>query len=116
MLTHAELEELARQPKVPEHELGVRMTELRARGVGILGCIKYVRLNQGCSLADAGAIVVNSSTWADQKEDFLRQQSEAFEEFLANTRNDIESIQETITPEGTKVVVRMKSQVERDPS
>jgi hypothetical protein len=110
-MTLAEIEEMARQPKEPEGALGTRLTELRSRGAGILECIRYVWLNQGCSLAKAGDIVVNSQAWADQKEEFLRQQWDALEEFLADNRGRIEAIDQTITPQGTKVVVHMKSPI-----
>ena len=71
-------------------------------------CIMYVRLNQVCSLAQAMDIVVNSRAWADRKDEFLRQQQEAFEEFLADNQDRIEAIHQTYTADGTETVVRMK--------
>lgn len=111
MMCPSEIEELARQPKESEPALGARLIDLRSRGAGIIECIKYTMLNQRCSLAEATTIVVNSHAWADRKDDFLRQQEEAFEEFLADNQNRIEAIQTTMTPHGTNVVVQMKSPV-----
>lgn len=95
-------------PRNSTEALAVRLGELRSNGATILECIKYVKLNQGCSLAEAKDIVVNSSTWADRKVEFLRHQQEMFEEFLDCARDRIESIEQTITPEGTKTTVRMR--------
>ena len=92
--------------------LAVSLSELRSRGATILECIKYVKLNQECSLAESMDIVVNSETWTDQKVAFLRHQQEMFEEFLDYTRDRIESIEQTITPDGTETVVRMKPPAE----
>jgi hypothetical protein len=94
----SEIEEHARQPKESAAALETRMTELRSKGARILDCIRYVRLNQGCSLAQAGDMVVNSRTWADQKEASLRHQQEMFEEFLDHYKNKIETIEATFTP------------------
>jgi hypothetical protein len=100
------------QPRVSAVALEARLTDLRSQGARILECIKYVMLNQGCSLAEAQNIVVNSRAWCDQKEAFLRHQEDMFEEFLDACRDRIEAIHQTITPEGTEVVVRMKPPVE----
>lgn len=108
VMSDEEIEELARHPKESAGDLDVRLTELRSRGAGILQCIIYVRLNQVCSLAQACDIVVNSRAWADRKEEFLRQQQEAFEEFLAHNKDRVEAIHQTFTPDGTETVVRMK--------
>ncbi len=105
----AEIEELAKRPKESPADLDLRLSELRSRGAGILHCIIYVRLNQVCSLSEASDIVINSPAWSDRKEAFLREQAEAFEEFLTHNRDKIEAIDQTITPDGTKTVVRMKS-------
>jgi len=103
------IEELAWLPKESAAALDTRLTELRSKGAGILECIRYVRLNQGCSLAQAGDIVVNSRAWVDQKEAFLRHQQEMFEEFLDYNKDRFEAIHTTFTPDRTEVVVRMKS-------
>src|SRR5262245_464153 len=104
-----EIEELARLPKESAAALDARLTELRSKGAGILECIRYVRLNQGCSLVQAGDIVVNSRAWVDRKEAFLRHQQEMFEEFLDYNKDRFEAIHPTFTPDRTEVVVRMKS-------
>ena len=41
-------------------------------------------------------------------DEYLRHQKEMFKEFLSFSGDQIESIEQTITPEGTKFVVRMK--------
>jgi hypothetical protein len=107
-ISFGDIEELARQPKESAGDLDVRLTELRSRGAGILQCINYVRLNQVCSLAQACDIVVNSRAWANQKEEFLREQQEAFEEFLADNKDRIEAIHQTFTPDGGETVVRIE--------
>ena len=111
MTSHTDPEALARQPQ-EEAALEVRLTDLRSRGHTILECIKYVKLNQGCSLAEAMDIVVNSCAWADRKDEFLRHQEEMFEEFLAGNTGMIEAIHQTITPDGTAFVVRLKAPAE----
>lgn len=100
--------ELAREPRKSAEALTARLTELRSHGTTILECIRYVKLNQGCSLGEAQDIVVNSQAWADRKDEFLAHQQEMFEEFLAYNRDDIESIQQTISSDAIKTVVRMK--------
>jgi hypothetical protein len=105
-----DLNALANGPRESAEALVARLTELRSQGAGILECIKYVKLNQGCSLDEAGNIVINSAAWVDQRADFLQHQQDMFEEFLADSRDEIESIQETYHPDGTtSVVVNMKS-------
>jgi hypothetical protein len=108
-MSHSEFDELARQPKESVEALDVRLVEFRSCGASIIECIKYVVLNQGCSLAEAKDIVVNSRAWSDRKEEFLRHQWDMFEEFLDVNKDRIEEIQQTITPDGTKWVVRMKT-------
>jgi hypothetical protein len=110
--TSPDFEELAREPSQSAEDLATHLGELRSRGATILECIKYVKLNQQCSLAEAQAIVVNSKAWGDQKDEFLRHQQEMFEEFLDYARDRIESIEQTITPDGTETVVRMKTPAE----
>lgn len=99
MINPSELEALARQPRESPNALNVRLTDLRSQGARILECIKYVMLNQGCSLAEAQNIVVNSATWGDQREAFLRHQEDMFMEFLDASRDTIEAFEQTITPE-----------------
>ena len=108
MMSRSELEELARQPRESAEALDTRLIEFRSRGARILECIKYVMHNQGCSLAEAQDIVVNSRAWIDKKEEFLRHQLDMFEEFLDYNKDRVETIDMTITPEGTKVSVHMK--------
>jgi hypothetical protein len=104
-----DIEVLAEGPRESAEALAVRLAELRSRKATILECIKYVKLNQGCSLGEAKDIVVNSIAWLDRRDEFLQHQQDMFEEFLASSRDQIESIQQTITPDGTKFVVRMKT-------
>lgn len=105
---------LAREPRDSPEALIARLTEFRSRGITILECIVYVKLNQGCSLAEAKDIVINSRVWADQKDMFLRHQQEMFEEFLADNKDKIEAIHQTIIPNGTDLVVRMKPPISPD--
>ena len=110
MIFGLDIEALAREPRESAETLVARLTELHSQGATILECIKFVYLNQGCSLAEAKEIVVNSSTWADQKVEFLRHQQEMFDEFLAYNKDNIESIQQTFTSDGTETtVVQMRS-------
>jgi hypothetical protein len=104
-----DIDALAKQPRESAEVLDARLTELRSRGSTILECIKYVKLNQDCSLGEAKNIVVNSPAWVDRRDEFLQHQQDMFEEFLALERDQIESIQQTITPDGTEFVVRMKT-------
>ncbi len=103
-----EIKELATmRPKESLEVLLSRMSELRSNGAGLLDCVVYVRTNQGCGLAEATHIVINSSAWLDRKDDFLQQQSEAFEEFLETNRDRIAAIHETYTPDGTETVLHL---------
>jgi hypothetical protein len=109
-----DIEALAREPRESAEALASRLTELRSQGATILVCIKYVMLNQGCSLAEAQDIVVNSPTWADRKAEFLRHQQEMFEEFLDYNKDNIESIQQTFASDGAETfIVRMKPPAEQ---
>ena len=108
-LSESDIEALARHPKESAGDLDSRLTELRARGAKLLQCILYVKLNQGCSLAQARDIVVSSPAWIDQKEAFLRHQWDMFQEFLADNKDCIEAIHQTTTPDGTQMVVHMKT-------
>jgi hypothetical protein len=109
-----DIDALARGPRLSAEDLPNRLIELRSLGATILECIKYVKLNQECGLAEAKVIVTNSKAWADQKDDFLRHQQEMFEELLAYNRDRIESIEQTMTPDKTVTVVRMKAPAEPD--
>jgi ribosomal protein L7/L12 len=60
-MDHSRIEELARGPKDSVAELDSRMVELKSHGAGILACILYVRINQGCSLMEACDMVINST-------------------------------------------------------
>jgi hypothetical protein len=108
-----DIDALAREPRTSAEALPARLAELHSFEATILECIKYVKLNQGCSLAKAKDIVANSPTWSDQKVEFLRHQHEMFEEFLDCSRDSIESIEQTITPDGTKTTVRMRTSAEQ---
>ncbi len=113
MANGLDFEALASEPRKSAEALAACLTELRLHGATILDCIKYVRLNQECSLAESKDIVVNSQAWADQKVAFLRHQEEMFDEFLDWAKDKIESIEQTITPDGTKTVVHMKTPAEQ---
>jgi hypothetical protein len=104
---------LAKEPRKSVEALAARLSELRAHGATILECIKYVKLNQECTLSEAMDYVVNSQTWVDQKDAFLRHQQEMFEEFLAYNKDQIESIQLTFMPDRTETIVRMKTPPEQ---
>jgi hypothetical protein len=110
-MSRPDIDELATGPKESAQVLAARLTELRSRGASLLDCIRYVKLNQDCSLGEASGIVINSPAWVDQRDEFLRQQQEAFEEFLAFENDRVESIQQTITPNGTEYVVHLKTSV-----
>ena len=89
-------------------DLDSRIADLKSSGAGILDCDKYVMTTLGCRLSAATDIVINSKAWIGQKENFLQQQADFFEEFLADNADRIESIQMTITPDGTDVTAHMK--------
>ena len=108
MTERLDIAALATGPRESAEALSVRLAELRAQQATILECIKYVRLNQGCSLNEAKTIVVNSAAWLDRRDEFLQHQQDMLEEFLACSRDQIEWIQMTMTPDGTKLVIRMK--------
>jgi hypothetical protein len=106
-----DIEELAKnRDKESLEDLSLRMGELRSNGAGLLQCIIYVKTNQELSLEEAVNFVINSSTWLDRKDDFLQQQEDAFQEFLASSKDSIESIDMTIMPDRTKIRVNMKKQ------
>lgn len=110
MIDHAELERLATtREKVTAETIDACLAELRARDGGILQAIRYLMWNRRCGLQEASDLVINSPVWADQREDFLREQEEAFWEYVASNNDRIEAIQVTMTPEGTKAVARLKS-------
>lgn len=92
-----------------KEDLDLKLTELKSDGCSILECIIYVRVNQNCSLMDAKSIVVNSSAWIDDKEEFIKHQQEQMEEFIDAAKDDIESIRYTYTPEKTEVTIKMKT-------
>lgn len=112
MTKRPDIEELANGPRESVEALAAHLIELRSRGATILECIKFVKLNQSCSLGEAKNIVVNSPAWADRRDQFLQHQQHMFDEFLASSRDEIESIQQTITPNGTTFEVRMKKPAE----
>lgn len=109
MSNHPDLETLARGPRESQVALAERLAELRSQEATIIDCIKYVYWNQACSLAEAKEIVVNSAAWFDRKNEFLQHQQDMFEEFLESSIDQIETMQQTITPDGTKWVVQMKT-------
>jgi hypothetical protein len=108
-----DIDALAREPRKSIEALAARLSELRTLGATILECIKYVKLNQSCSLGEAQNIVINSPTWVDRRDEYLQHQQDMFEEFLASNRDQIESIQQTFTPNQTETIVRMKTRSEQ---
>jgi hypothetical protein len=107
-MDHSQIENLARGPKESLNDLDARVVSLKSSGAGILECILYVKINQGCSLTQASDFVINSSAWASQKEAFLQHQSDMFEQFLHDNSDKIEAIHQTITPDETVVVAHLK--------
>lgn len=104
----AQIDEIARGPKLTLEQLDTRMQELRADGVSILQCIKLAMTNQVCSLGEAKRIVVNSDVWQDRRDAFLQEQEDALQEFIDQNLDRIESIEQTITEDGTQTMVHLK--------
>jgi hypothetical protein len=103
----AQIDEIARGPKLTMEQLSAQMEKLRVDGVGILQCIKFVMTNQECSLGEAKKTVVNSDIWLDQREAFLQQQEDALQEFIDQNLDRIESIEQTITEDEVQTTVRL---------
>lgn len=104
-----EIKELAKSdPSYTKTELDLKLTKLKSKGYDILDCIMYVKCNQSCSLLEAKSIVVNSSSWIDQKEEFMKHQQEQMNEFLEAAKDDIQSIHHTYTLDSTEVKIIMK--------
>jgi len=104
----AQIDEIARGPKLTLEQLDTRMQELRADGVSILQCIKLAMTNQECSLGEAKRIVVNSDVWHDRRDAFLQEQEDALQEFIDQNLDRIERIEQTITEDGTHTMVHLK--------
>jgi chromosome condensin MukBEF ATPase and DNA-binding subunit MukB len=94
-------------------ELEAKIAFLKAQGCRILECILYVRHNQECRLQEAMNLVINTPAWLSQKDAFLKHQEEQTLEFLEAAADDIEEIQQEITPEGTKMLFKMKPKNQR---
>lgn len=92
-----------------------RLDEMRKGGSNMLECMISLIDNQGLSMHEAMDSVVNSNVWADRKDDFLRQQEEAFEEYLEWKKDEIEEIRQEFTPGGTKTVIKMKAKPAKRP-
>jgi hypothetical protein len=103
-----DIEILARGPKESAAVLSARMSELKAQGATILECILYVKRNQQCSLTMACDFVINSAAWIDQKDSFLQHQADMMQEFVEDNIDQIESIEQTYSAEGTKTTIHMK--------
>ncbi|WP_203259010.1 hypothetical protein [Hyunsoonleella ulvae] len=109
-MTIDELTELAeKENKHSKAELEHKLTELKSLNCKILECIAYVRTNQSCSLTEAKEIVVNSSAWIEQKDEFMRHQQEQMSEFIEATKEDIEIIKQTYSAEKTETIIKMKT-------
>ena len=89
--------------------LEAKIAFLKAQGCRILNCISYTHRNQECSLQEAMDLVINSPAWLSQKDAFLKHQEEQTLEFLEAAADNIEEIQQEITDEGTKMLIKMKS-------
>ncbi|MCB4800213.1 hypothetical protein [Neotamlana laminarinivorans] len=108
-MTIEKLTELAeKENKLTKAELELKLTELKSLNCRILECIVYVRTNQRCSLFEAKEIVVNSSAWIKQKDEFIRHQQEQMAEFMEAAKDDIESIKQTYSTEKTETIIKMK--------
>lgn len=103
------MKELARGPRLSNGELDDRLRDFRDNRVGILLCIIFTMTNRECSLAEAREIVINSIAWIDQRDAFLQEQEAVLEEFIERHVDRIESIQQTMSPDGTQATVHMKS-------
>jgi hypothetical protein len=104
----AQLDEIARGPKLTLEQLDTQMQELRADGVSILQCIKFAMTNQECSLGEAKRIVVNSDVWHDRREAFLQEQEDALQVFIDQNLDRIESIEQTFAKDETQTTVHLK--------
>ncbi len=97
-----DIEKMALQDgKLSPEALEAKFAALRAMNCRMLECIGYAKYNQGCSLREAGDMVINSPTWADQKDGFLQHQEEMHQEFLGFALEDAKTIEMVVTPEGT---------------
>ncbi len=108
-MTIEKLTKLAeKENKLTKTELELKLTELKSLNCRILECIVYVKTNQECSLSEAKEIVVNSSAWIKQKEEFIRHQEEQMTEFMETAKDDIERIKQTYSTEKTETIIKMK--------
>ena len=102
------IKRLASSPKESLPDLHKRMQQLKSQGAGILLCTMYVKTNQQCPLLEARDIVLNSPAWINQKDEFMQHQEEMLHEFIAHASNDIESIKQTFSPDGTSTTINLK--------
>lgn len=109
MKSHPDEESLADELRGPTAVFDACLAGLRARGAGILECVKRVRQARGCPLGEATAAVVNSPAWADERDAFWQHQRDMFEEFLEFDRDRVASVEHTMRPDGESVVVRLKA-------
>ena len=100
------IEEIAKLDKLKTHsELDLKLKELKLKKYKILECIIYVKINQNCSLIEAKSIVVNSSAWINEKEEFMKHQEEQFEEFIDVMKEDKKSIKMVYKPDRKQIKV-----------
>lgn len=108
-MTSKEIEKLAKSDRLLTNiDLDRKLTELKSKECGILECILYVKITKGCSLIEAKSIVMNSSTWIDEKEDFTNNQQEQIDEFYEAAKDNIESIQHTYISDKTEIKFKMR--------
>lgn len=77
-------------------ELHNTLMGLKLMGLGILECIIYVRGNQQCSFMEAKEIVLNSTTWIDKKEDFIKQEEKQTAAFFNTSIKEIQKTEQHI--------------------
>lgn len=97
-------------PPLSEKDLESRIQQFREAGWTILGCIAFVCKNQRIDLKTAKDWVLKLPVWADHREGFWQHQDEMAEAFLDYQKENIESIKEVYTPEGTTREIRIKPQ------
>lgn len=91
-------------------ELEKVLKELKEKNYRVLECIIFTKYNQNCSLEEAAKIVLNSTTWVNEKEYFIKRHNEETIDFLDSTYDNIKKIEHTITenPEENRIVFHIK--------
>lgn len=94
------------------NQLNLKLLKFKSEGWRILECTVYVKNNQNCTLQEANYIVLNSSAWIEDKDDFIKHQEEQMGEFLEAATDDVESIKHIYYPDRTEVQYNMKDKKE----